>query len=345
MLAFVTPLHILDPGKNTSGGLKEGKGVNKFIKIMFVIWCSFFLVGFVEASYGGTAVSMAHRLNHEEIPTDFEGWQLWYQQDQSYIKRTFGFKRSGDIRILRQALEELRRRPDYVDAPDGFRVFAPETSGQMQLLAAGIAARSPGFSNVSWMSLYGLSLAPEPPDMHPDLDEAVEIIRDLPLNAEALKGFEVYLLPYSMGDTGGIGGNGYTFIAAPLEGVLMVPHYLEVTLVHEIGHHLHFRYMPRTNSAGLQRWDEYLRLRDIPWKGAGEAMTESWAESSEEVFSEDFRVWVGSSRQKYFGDLAYPEPSPWTGEKLREFFLSLSEFKPTDSEDPWMTRSQSNHNH
>lgn len=310
--------------------------MNRFYRLTFILLMIATVLG--QGTVNGRTQSIPERIKHEIIPNDYRGWNEWYQEDQTYIKKTFLLERKKEIAALKSALGKLRQSPDYRDSQIGFKVFSPSTTGKMQLISAAIAARSTGAADHRWLSLYGNRLMPESKNEQAKIGEAIDILRNLPVSRDALNGFELYLMPYSMGDTSGLGGNGYAYIAAAPRGLLLIPNQLQVTLVHEVGHHIHLKYMARTQTEGLKRWGEYLKLRGIPWNGPGSALSPEWSASSEEVLAEDFRVWVSSPNQDYFGDLAYPNPEPEKGKKLRAFFLSLSRAMPISPENPWLIK-------
>ena len=290
----------------------------------------------VEAS---RSQSIAERITKEELPTDHKGWERWIRDDQIYLKS--GSKMTGqEITVLEAEIEKLKDNPDHLD-PLGFKVYGPIVTGRIHLINSAIVARK-STNGYPWEKLFGYTLYPENPENYPDLHRAVKTLQSLPLNAKAFDGYSLYLLPFSMGEASGYGGNGYSFLAAEPNGVQLIPEQLEVTLVHEFGHHLHFRYMDRDTDSGRSLWDEYLQLRGISWHGPGEVNTTSWSASSEETFAEDFRVWVGGTitGNGYFQDLVHKEPDSRRGKELTKFFLGLTEYRSTPAQDPWVIKGR-----
>jgi hypothetical protein len=216
-------------------------------------------------------------------------------------------------------------------------VYNPIKTGRIHLLAAAIEARKNPGQKYPYDEILGHNLTDEEPDQYPDPQRVIRLLKAIPMPKRAFEGFKVYLLPYSMGDANGYGGNGYAFLAASPAGEALISNQLEVTLAHELGHHLHFRFMDRSTVQGRKLWATYLKIRDIPWKSGGEAGSKAWTFSSEEVFAEDFRVWEGEKAvgSGYFGDLAYPNPTNVQGEKLKEFFRSLPTNSMTKEGNPW----------
>lgn len=288
----------------------------------------------VEKGWTGSKDSPVH------LPDNVQGLRQWYLEDQAYLQSGTGRNYHKEIRTLRTAMEKLVSHPEYRD-PSGFSVYSPMTTGRIHLLAAAITARKNPGEKYPYDELLGHQLHDENPDQYPDIKRVIRLLKGIPMPKRALDGFKVYLLPYSMGDANGYGGDGYTFLAAAPAGETLIPNQLEVTLAHELGHHLHFRFMDRSTVQGQKLWDAYLKIRGISWKSGGEAGSKAWTLSSEEVFAEDFRVWkagdaVGSG---YFGDLSYPDPTKKQGEALRKFFENLPS-KPMSTEDnPWADES------
>lgn len=308
---------------------------NLLLFLFFAILFSFIRAVPVEASE--VPVSLAARIGKESMPNTVAGLQLWYQQDKAYLsnsgRRDFG----QEITLLTRELKLLESRPDYRDS-SGFSVYLPITSGRIHLLSAGIAARQSAGASYPFDELLGHTLKMENPTQYPDLGRVVRTLKGLDLPKEAFEGFHVYLLPYSMGEANGYGGNGYAFLAAAPSNETLISNQLEVTLVHEFGHYLSFRFMDRNTAQGRALWDKFLKIRGITWHDAGEAGSKAWGLSSEEVFAEDFRVWMGKSvvGSGYFGDLAYPEPNTGKGLLLRHFFAELPKQTPSAGVDPWL---------
>ncbi|HEX2952659.1 MAG TPA: hypothetical protein VHR47_01585 [Bacillota bacterium] len=276
------------------------------------------------------------KITVDSLPNSVQGLRQWYLKDQAYLRKTVGLNHKNEVGQLQKLLINLENHPDYRDS-SGFMVYNPIKTGRIHLLAAAIAARKNPGKKYSYDELLGHHLTDEEPDQYPDPQRVIRLLKAIPMPKRAFEGFKVYLLPYSMGDANGYGGNGYAFLAAAPAGEALIANQIEVTLAHELGHHLHFRFMNRSTVSGRKLWATYLKIRDIPWKNGGEAGSKAWTFSSEEVFAEDFRVWEGEKAvgSGYFGDLAYPNPTNTEGEKLREFFRSLPANPMTKEENPW----------
>jgi hypothetical protein len=116
------------------------------------------------------------------------------------------------------------------------------------------------------------------------------------------------------------------------------PEQLQVTLLHELGHHIHSRFMPFTAGLPGNLWDDYLGIRGSEWHKAGAVNSAAWSDSSEETFAEDFRLLFGKN-QFYYGDISLGDPrdNPETASRLRKFILGLkgrSSYEKVKS--PWI---------
>jgi len=170
--------------------------------------------------------------------------------------------------------------------------------------------------------------------------EAVQILAELDeekLPPAFLADFRVYLLPSGPPEVSGLGGAGFAMISAPdikeksIEG-------LRVTLLHELGHHLHASFMPSINGRPNPLWEAYHEIRGGEWRGPGKVNTLDWSSSSEETFAEDFRMLFGKD-QWYYGDidLGDPREQPEVAGKLKQFMIGLKGQKaPKAHRSPWV---------
>lgn len=171
-------------------------------------------------------------------------------------------------------------------------------------------------------------------------EEAFQILTELfktKLPSAFLSDFRVYLLPSGIPEISGLGGAGFAIISAP-EVKEKSTEQLRVTLLHELGHHLHSQFMPLQNPKSNSLWSTYLRIRGGEWKGPGKVNTAAWSDSSEETFAEDFRMLFGKS-QPYYGDISLGDPraNPKTASKLKKFMLSLKSQPVSESyKSPWI---------
>lgn len=115
-------------------------------------------------------------------------------------------------------------------------------------------------------------------------------------------------------------------IGAAPGGVRTSPNRTAYTLLHELGHHVHFSYLDHApNSQAL--WDEYMKLRGIDdWSESGAVGTVAWSHSPQETFAEDFRILFGPGEvlsiphATEYGD---PTTLPDRGESVRNFIIRL----------------------
>lgn len=184
-------------------------------------------------------------------------------------------------------------------SPRGFVIYSPAVTLQLLLYdraadmckAASSGAAIPAADEL--LRLGGEALSAASHDRYPSAARVRDTLTKLPIPSSAMRGYRVYLLPFSLGPISGLGGPGFALLAADPPDERLIPNQLEVTLVHEFGHHLHLSGMPWNTAAGRSRWDAYLRLRGLSWREDGRVNTAAWAGSPEENFAEDFRLLFG----------------------------------------------------
>ncbi len=170
-------------------------------------------------------------------------------------------------------------------------------------------------------------------------EEAFRVLTELAptLPSAFLSGLRVYLLPCGVPEISGLGGEGFVMISAPDIHDKSYEQ-LRVTLLHELGHHLHSRFMHSKNPESNSLWDTYLRIRGGKWRGPGKVNTAAWNDSSEETFAEDFRMLFGKS-QPFYGDISLGDPrgNPEMALKLKKFILNLeNQSVPESFKSPWI---------
>ncbi|HBF36021.1 MAG TPA: hypothetical protein DDW50_01730, partial [Firmicutes bacterium] len=144
--------------------------------------------------------------------------------------------------------------------------------------------------------------------------------------------------PYAIPNVSGLGGPGYILLSAQNRKDVLIDNQLQVTVYHEIGHHVNFTFMPKENSRGAKFWKKFLQIRGGHWRGPGAVNTKAWGSSSEETFAEDFRMLFGKN-QPYFGDLALGDPRFNSSKAIaeRKFLINLQNEKPKIAyQSPWI---------
>ena len=156
-----------------------------------------------------------------------------------------------------------------------------------------------------------------------------------------LRHLKIFLLPYSIKDIAGLGGAGYDLISAypASESSAQAVEALRVTLVHEIGHHIHLSFMPENSRQGQKLWNRFLKICGGTWHGPGQVNTKAWNDSSEETFAEYFRMLFGGKNQPFFGDITLGDPrtNPAEARKLIQFVKDLAgERSKVKYQSPWL---------
>ena len=281
-----------------------------------------------------------------------EGARSWLEECRADLVAAVlegppGTTRSLEARLAgwREASVYLARNAGETDTAKGFIIYPPRTSLALFLLARAesmYAAALQGRDIPAVDQLFrfaGQPLTESTPAKYPSIERARAALAALPVPGDALRGYRVFLLPFSMGETSGQGGPGFMVLAAEPRDQELIPNQLEVTLVHEFGHYLHLAGMPRETLAGRKRWQTYLSLRGLDWQEDGPVNTDRWARSPEETFAEDFRLLFGgpsSSREPAATRAGDPRDDEVLASSLRRFMLSLAAgIQPPQDPAPW----------
>lgn len=298
-------------------------------------WCIFGIIVLLMLLFPAVMLRQMRTGNVEAVMVDFKKEAPFASKSQivseiNYLtgkleerQKSLGRTGSGGYKVysgwetkrLLEIYREIRRRLDYLNS-GGFPVNADQWEG---------------------FRFFTKNLAPF------QEEQVARVMKDLQkseLPAGFLMNYSVYLLPYSIPNISGLGGVGYTILSAHPAAERDTDQQLQVTLNHEIGHHLHLKYMPLPSPKGVHLWREYHRIRGGTWRGPGPVNTSAWSNSSEENFAEDFRMLFGSN-QPFYGDiyLGDPRANPSQTEALKKFMYKVAKGKTVAKYDsPWIPR-------
>ncbi|MGE5623661.1 MAG: hypothetical protein ACM3UP_01395 [Methanocella sp.] len=280
-------------------------------------------------------------------------YDLWYREDLRHLRSVFRLSPPARLRVWRSErdrlsseLARLDRQGPYAD-PRGFRVYSPAVTGRLHALALALKnrqdllkglppARLPGPEAVA--TIGGYRLYPTLTRKFASREAVVKALRGLKLPAAAFSGYRVYLLPGSLGEVSGLGGAGYSLLAAEPLTERLVANQAASTATHEFGHHLSLSRLGGHLKEAPQGWGRYLKLRDIAaWREDGLVNTEDWARSPEETLAEDVRVLFGDAEAASLPyDSAYPDPrrNPVLRQQVEGFLRQLAAAAPRQPVDP-----------
>ncbi len=246
-----------------------------------------------------------------------------------------------ELKAIKKRIEDFEENNGR-SGVKGFKIYSPEESGKLlqyyKELRAGLEYLNRGKRGVidDW---EGYVLEDRGRSAY-DSKEAFRILNELDgenLPFAFFTDFRVYLLPVGIPEISGLGGAGFAMVTAPNIEEKSIEQ-LRVTLLHELGHHLHSSFMPSVNGRPNPLWKVYHKIRGGQWRGPGKANTPAWSSSSEETFAEDFRLLFGKD-QWYYGDIELGDPRvhPGVSAKLKRFMIGLSvEAAPQINQSPWI---------
>lgn len=222
----------------------------------------------------------------------------------------------ADMRKTVAALKQLEQTFGEKD-PSGYVVYHPEETAQLvqlywklqtgvNYLREGVVDEHPQWAGY----LLDDSKAVMPYRAEQVQQALIDLEGEIP--AVFLKDYRIFLTPFALSGISGMGGVGFSLIFPLPESFEPGEDDLRVTLYHELGHHVHLRYMPEDTDWGKELWAEYHDFRGGAWQKAGAAGTEAWNASSEETFAEDFRMVFGTD-QPFFGDMDLGDPRTKAG--------------------------------
>jgi hypothetical protein len=254
----------------------------------------------------------------------------------------------SEIDGLTRKVAELEKTTGQVE-PEGYRLYSSRETAQFIELYQAIQLRLHYLStgnldvNLGQWEGYQFSSAKTGSFTNNEIEKAVaELQKKAKLPGVFFNRYAIYQLPFVIPDVSGLGGADFTLLSARPAAEDVSDSQLRVTLYHEIGHHVHLKYMPASTGDGKNLWEEYLRIRGGTWHGPGQVNTSNWSNSSEETFAEDFRMLFGPE-QPYYGDIALGDPRVHSNQAqdLRKFMLGLASGKTglkTDS--PWIPQGE-----
>ncbi len=253
----------------------------------------------------------------------------------------------ADIRQITSKIVNLEQKTG-ITGPSGFKVYSLEESKEFVRLYESLQLRlhylNYGNLQISLNQWEGYSLNTENSQPYSQ-QKVIRLMKELEENGvpkKFISNFKIFLLPYVIPDVSGLGGAGYTILSSqPVNGGL-IDNQLQVTLYHEIGHHVHLSYMLKESTAGAELWKEFHRIRGGAWHGPGAVNTKAWDDSSEETFAEDFRMLFGTN-QPFFGDISLGDPrnSPNKAKDEKSFIIQLAQNKvKVKYESPWIPQQR-----
>lgn len=247
----------------------------------------------------------------------------------------------NELKTIKEKIRRLEEVNGQTGAA-GYKVYSPEETGNLlnyyKALRTGLEYLGHG-NTVAIKDWEGYPLE-EKGKVPYGAEEAFQILTELEQNnipPEFLSDYRVYLLPAGIPEISGLGGAGFAIISAPDIKDNSIEQ-LSVTLLHELGHHLHSRFMPVLTGKINRLWDVYHEIRGGEWQGPGSVNTTAWSNSSEETFAEDFRMLFGKN-QPFYGDISLGDfrVNPEVVTKLKKFILNLkTEEVVEESESPWI---------
>lgn len=321
-------------------GIKQLRGVRFALSLFALFVGAFLLSGFYAAhTYVGNAMHMLDT-TVPAVATGESGHMVaWWSADADHVEALVAEWPASLPTLIGEALllwgEQFGlRNAESIDGAGGYTIVPPSSAGTLHLLSASIKARLNAIvhrwdraqSDTDLTHLRGYPILLDGAVDAVDPDEVLRIIDELRLPASVFEGYRIVLLPFALERTAGLGAEGEAIIgAAPATGATN-PHRTAYTLLHELGHHIHFTYMDNARN-GDHLWDEYMKLRGIEeWIASGSVGTQAWFHSAQETFAEDFRILFGPREVRdiphgtAFGD---PRNLPDGGEAVRTFILDL----------------------
>lgn len=312
-------------------GIVSNTKNKKRLQLMLAIITCFIMLGTIGLFY------------YESRPNPVTNTENLQQQNEFRLLNKVEIQ--NQVRFLSKQIVSAEQKLGYT-AIQGYKIYsAKETTELLQLYQAiGLRLHYLDYGNCNFnLKQWNGDLFAKTKSQPYNITQVNQILSELAgkIPGSLLKQLKIFLLPYPIKDIAGLGGAGYDLISAyPVsETLAQANDDLKVTLVHEIGHHIHLSFMPENSVRGKELWNQYLKICGSKWHGPGAVNTKAWSNSSEETFAEYFRMLFGGKEQPFFGDITLGDPriNPHKAERLRQFVKNLAgEKSKVKYSSPWL---------
>lgn len=207
----------------------------------------------------------------------------------------------GDMVVLAYERHQITHLSQQMDR--GYNILTADNAGKDHMLSVFIRGRirvlmqswSREKSQDDWLTYRGHALSPNLEGHVVKESDVVSILDRLLIPDHVLTGLNVTILPFVLEGTAGLGSKGRIVLgAAPMTTSIVAQNRTAYTLLHELGHHIHFSYLDTRSNQKHTLWNDYLNLRGIKYEGFSEKfLFDEWHLSPEETFAEDFRMLFG----------------------------------------------------
>lgn len=278
-------------------------------------------------------------------------YNQWAVADKQYLEQVCASQGETqqaaiwrEYRAISRAVNQITVREACREPWSDARIFAPSTTGKLLVLQAAQKSRenilrtlaggaAPEFDKI-YVSPYVINgelsvhklkgrYEIDPAAAGLEVDEVRAILSKMDILKNALAGYTIYLLPYTIQ---GFGGYSFSQGLAQIEEASFIAATRDrdtarTSLVHEIGHYIHQQYLGEYRQDNA-KWAKYLKARGgKQWVDRGD-----WADTTVENFAEDFRILFGPETANvipYRGAYGSPQTSPKTAERVGQFFIDV----------------------
>jgi hypothetical protein len=302
--------------------MKYGTGFNtenkKIWPFMVVVITSFIFVGTIGLFY------------YEKRPNPLTNTEV--QQQQIKFTRLSKAAIQKQVLFLANEIASSEQNLGYTGI-QGYKLYSAKETAKLLEMDQALGLRlhyleqgNCNFNLRQWNGYFFNKIKSQPYDITQVNPLLSELAKKIP--GSLLKQLKIFILPYPIKDIAGLGGSGYDLISAypASETLSQANDDLKVTLIHEIGHHIHLSFMPENTIRGKELWNQYLKICGGKWHGPGAVNTKAWSNSSEETFAEYFRMLFGGKNQPFFGDITLGDPriNPHKADRLIQFVKNLA---------------------